>query len=76
MLWYKREIKIRRLLMKKYKAVVIGLGKIGLKYGLDLKRTQPASHIAAIIDNPNLELTAVCDSDKESINLFIKKYGT
>lgn len=61
--------------MTKYKVIVIGLGKIGLKYGLDLKRTQPASHIAAVIDNPNLELMAVCDPNKENIELFIKKYG-
>ena len=61
--------------MKKFKAVVIGLGKIGLKYGFDSKRTQPASHIVAIIGNPNLELTAICDPNKQSRNLFVKKYG-
>jgi len=61
--------------MEKFKVIVIGLGRIGLKYGLDSKRIQPASHIAAILDNPNLDLIAVCDSDTDSRDLFIKKYG-
>ena len=51
------------------------MGKIGLRYGLDPKRTQPASHISAIIENKNLQLIAVCDFDKNSRDLFLAKYG-
>lgn len=62
-------------MMKKYNAVVIGLGKVGILYGLDSKRIQPASHVSAIIKNKNLHLSAVCDSNEISQKLFIKKYG-
>ena len=60
----------------RYDAVVIGLGRVGMLYGLDPKRTQPASHVSAIIKNKNLRLSAVCDGDKNSIELFQKRYGT
>ena len=53
--------------LKKIKIIVIGLGKIGLHYAFDDKRKQPASHIAAIMNNPNLKLVGVCDPDKKSL---------
>lgn len=46
-----------------------------MKYGLDSKRKQPASHIAAIMKNPDLDLIAVCDADKKARDLFEEKYG-
>lgn len=61
--------------MSQYNAIVIGLGRIGMQYGLDPKRNQPASHISAIMENQNLALKAVCDVDKKSRDLFIEKYG-
>jgi len=61
--------------LTKFNAIVIGLGRIGLHYGFDLKRKQPASHISAIMENKNLDLIGVCDSDKKSQDLFIEKYG-
>jgi len=61
--------------MKKYSAIVIGLGRVGMFYGLDSKRIQPASHISAIIKNNNLQISAVCDNNKNNQKLFIKKYG-
>ena len=60
--------------LKKIKIIVIGLGKIGLHYAFDDKRKQPASHIAAIMNNPNLKLVGVCDPDKKSLEKFHKKY--
>ena len=54
---------------------MIGLGRIGMQYGFDSKRKQPASHIATIIDNPNLTLKAVCDVDEKTRYLFTEKYG-
>jgi len=60
--------------MKKYNVIVIGLGLIGMKYGLDQKRKQPASHIAAILENKNLELIGVCDTEKDARDIFTEKY--
>jgi len=59
--------------LKKYDVVVIGLGRIGLKTGFDRKRVQPASHIAAILENKRLQLSAVCDLDQNSRGFFKKK---
>jgi hypothetical protein len=62
-------------MVKKYKTIVIGLGRVGMLYGFDLKRTQPASHLSAIIKNKRLQLVAVCDNDKINQKTFLKKYG-
>ncbi len=61
--------------MNQFGVVVIGLGLIGMKYGFDTKRKQPASHVAAIKENKNLELRGVCDFNKNSTNEIIEKYG-
>jgi len=61
--------------MKKIQSVVFGLGRIGMLYGLEKKRIQPASHIEAIKNNNKFNLTGVCDPSKDSRNLFIEKYG-
>ena len=60
--------------MRQFNVAVIGLGLIGMKYGFDSKRTQPASHIAAIEENNNLQLIGVCDINKDSIDAVQKKY--
>ena len=39
--------------MEKIQTVVFGLGRIGMLYGLEKKRIQPASHIEAIKSNKN-----------------------
>jgi predicted dehydrogenase len=44
-----------------YKAAIIGLGKIGLTYDLDLKRHAPSSHTLAYEMNPHFELAAAAD---------------
>ena len=61
--------------MKKIQSVVFGLGRIGLLYGLEKKRIQPASHVEAIKTNKNFNLVGVCDPSKSNRNLFLKKYG-
>ena len=58
-----------------FNVLVIGLGRIGLLYGLDKKRIQPASHIEAISQNKKLKLIGVCDINKKLSNIFTKKYG-
>lgn len=61
--------------MNKFNVLIIGLGLIGMRFGFDSKRNQPASHIAAVLANPSLQLIGVCDVDKNAIELFKKKYG-
>jgi hypothetical protein len=61
--------------MEKIQSVVFGLGRIGMLYGLENKRIQPASHIEAIKNNKNFHLIGVCDPSKKYRNLFFKKYG-
>ena len=62
-------------MVKKFNVIVIGLGRVGMLYGLDSKRIQPASHVSAIMGNKKLQLIAVCDNDKVNQKLFLKKYG-
>lgn len=61
--------------MKKIPTVLFGLGRIGMIYGFDKKRQQPASHLDNIIENKNFNLIAVCDPSVESKKLFLKKYS-
>jgi len=44
-------------------------------YGFDEKRKQPASHIAAILGNNELNLTAVCEIDEKLKKKYIKNYN-
>ena len=60
-------------ILKKCNAIVIGLGKIGMINGFDSKRMQPASHVAAILKNPNINLIGVCDINTEFTDIFKKK---
>ena len=61
--------------MKKHTAVVIGLGRIGMKYSFDKKRGSSSSHVSAIKNNKHFELIGVCDPDKKLLTLFQKKFG-
>jgi predicted dehydrogenase len=61
------------------KAAVIGLGRIGFDFGLDSRRTQPASHVACYDALSEIEAIAVCDTDqkklKSAFSLKQKKFG-
>ena len=61
--------------MEKIQSVVFGLGRIGMLYGLEKKRIQPASHIEAIRNNKNFNLLGICDPSKKYRDIFLKKYG-
>ena len=61
--------------MSKINVAVIGLGKVGMEYGFDSKRKQPASHISAILENKELRLISVCEIDKNLCKKFNEKYG-
>lgn len=55
--------------MKKYKAVVIGLGNIGLMYDFEPQRPKPSSHVFAYKESDAFELICGIDGDynKEKI---------
>ncbi len=59
--------------MKKYTAVVIGLGRIGYTLGFDRKREQPASHTHALWGNRRVEIIAGCDTDVEKCNQWQRR---
>ncbi len=44
-----------------WNAAVIGLGKIGMTYDFDIKRTHPSSHVLAYNDNENVNLVTAMD---------------
>jgi hypothetical protein len=61
--------------MVKIPVVVFGLGRIGMLYGLDKKRIQPASHIECILNNLNFDLVGVSDLSKNYRQKFLKNYN-
>ncbi len=63
-------------MVKKYKAGIIGLGRIGFLFQYDKKREQPASHSLALASNKMIDLVCGCDIDLERLNkwkAFYKK---
>jgi predicted dehydrogenase len=59
----------------KYKAAVIGLGKIGLGYDYDYEKNNfSITHSSAFNNHPSYELVGSVDSDKNKRILFEKKY--
>ena len=59
---------------KRYKAVLIGAGRIGFSLGFDKKREQPASHTMAMIKNRRIDLIAAADKNPENLKKW-KKYA-
>jgi len=60
--------------MNKYRAAVVGTGRIGFNLENDRLREQPASHASALSSNPRISLVAGCDIDKKTLKKFSKKY--
>ncbi len=58
----------------KYKAVIIGTGRIGYLLQKDKKREQPASHALALHKNKSIILKAGCDTNQQRLDLFKKDY--
>jgi len=56
------------------RTVVSGLGRIGWELSFDKKRQQPASHVNAILENPDMELVAVCDINTDRLKTFSNMY--
>ncbi len=67
---------------KRYRAVVIGTGRIGMLLESDPKRLKPATHFGMWKAHPEVDLVAVCDSDPEKFKIAkailpgIKTYST
>lgn len=59
---------------KRYKAVLIGAGRIGFSLGFDKKREQPASHTMALMKNNRIILAAAADKNPENLERW-KKYA-
>jgi len=55
---------------KKYKAAVIGTGRIGMLLESDPKRVKPATHVGLWLKHPKTELVAVCDNDPKKFNVI------
>lgn len=48
---------------KRYKAALIGAGRIGMLHEQDPHRLKPATHFGMWRDHPRFDLVAVCDND-------------
>lgn len=53
--------------MKKYKAVVIGCGKIGAEEWLYKNNIRPATHAAAYFGSPKVKLAGLCDISPQKL---------
>ena len=58
-----------------FTANIVGLGRIGMKFEFDEKRTKPASHLGAIKNNPDLKIVGICDSDTLNLKKAINYVG-
>lgn len=59
----------------KYKAAVIGLGRIGFEFDEDPKRDYISTHVGAYRSVRGVELVTVCDIDEKKINRCLVKTG-
>jgi len=60
--------------MNKFKAAIVGLGRIASLLEEDSLREKPCTHAGAIASNPDCELVAGCDIDEERRGLFAQKW--
>ena len=61
--------------MVKYKAAIIGTGRIGYLLQKDGKREQPASHSSALFKNNRINLIAGCDINLSPRVFFLMGYS-
>ncbi|MFH1772645.1 MAG: Gfo/Idh/MocA family oxidoreductase [Candidatus Omnitrophota bacterium] len=61
--------------MKKYKAAIIGCGRIGSEFGDKSDKKNICSHTGAYFHNPGTEVVTVCDANKEKLNACKRKWG-
>ena len=51
----------------RYRAVIVGCGKIGALFESEAKRAKPASHAGAVIQNPKTVLAALVDTNPKNL---------
>ena len=59
---------------KKYRGVVIGCGRIGATFDIDSGLVKPASHAAALQQNPRTELVGLVDPDPAQLKRAGEQY--
>jgi len=59
---------------KKYKAALIGCGKIGIEVGRYRKEVQPATHAGAFQIHPQIELVGFVDIDQKRLKIAAKNF--
>ena len=60
---------------KKFRAAIIGCGRIGSEFDEDPKRKYVATHAGAYANVGKCKLAAVCDSDQAKLNKCIKRWS-
>ncbi len=68
------ELMRAKAMRDKYRAIVVGAGRIGLTLGFDRLREQPASHARALAAHPRIELAGAVDVDPKKLALWRKTY--
>jgi predicted dehydrogenase len=63
------------MVKKKYRAAIIGAGRIGFTLQFDRKREQPASHSNAFSMNKRIILTSACDIDAVKLKKWKRYYN-
>ncbi len=61
--------------MKKYRAAIVGCGRIASTFAADPKRKGVSTHAQAYQKNRATELVAACDLDETRLNDFSKRWG-
>lgn len=61
--------------MKKYRAAIVGCGRIASLFAQDKKRSKISVHAQAYLQNPKTELVAACDLDKNRLAEFGHQWG-
>jgi predicted dehydrogenase len=51
----------------RYRAVIVGCGKIGALFESEAKREKPASHAGAVVQNPKTVLAALVDTSRRNL---------
>ncbi len=63
------------MLRKKYRAAIVGCGRIASLFANDKKRKGIVTHAQAYGAHPRTELVAACDRDLERLSEFGKRWG-
>jgi predicted dehydrogenase len=61
--------------MEKYRAAIVGLGRIAAGFESDPLRIKPASHTGGYLAHKRINLIAVCDTDNEKLDGYGRQWG-